>query len=153
MHLHTSVSGTPSILTSLSGSSLTTSYMPHEKPEKDDYPGVQFWTRADWTKFDDNTDVSKDLGRGMQFLEDKDSCVITPMQASLICDQACSIWNQSAHQTQIFCRLVGDKRASIYVNSSINRCVLSSKSFNTARPTGRQKLLLQNTTLAGTENM
>jgi len=30
----------------------------------------------------------------MQFLEDKDGCVITPTQASLICDQACSIWNQ-----------------------------------------------------------
>src|SRR5882724_3609519 len=30
--------------------------------------------------------------------------------------------------------------------------MLSSKSFNTARPTGSQKLLLWNTTLAGTEN-
>ena len=59
---------------------------------------------------------------------------------------------KSAHQTRVFCRLVGVKRASTYVNSSINRCVPSSKNFNTARPTGRQKLLLRNTTLTGTEN-
>ena len=92
MHLRTSVS--PSILTSLSSSSLSTSYTPHEKLEKDDYPSVQFWTRADWTKFDDNTDASEDLGRGMRFLEDEDGCVITPTRASLIHDQARSIWNQ-----------------------------------------------------------
>ena len=59
---------------------------------------------------------------------------------------------KSAHQTRVFCQLVGVKRASTFVNSSINRCVLSSKSFNTARLTGSQKLLLWNTTLAGTEN-
>ncbi|KIM78759.1 hypothetical protein PILCRDRAFT_10980 [Piloderma croceum F 1598] len=81
MHLRTSVSGPPSILASLSGSSLSTSSMPHEKLEKDDYPGVRFWTRADWTEFDDNTDANEDLGRGMRFLEDKDG-------------SARSIWNQ-----------------------------------------------------------
>lgn len=94
MHLRTSVSGPPSIHTSLSGSSLSTSYTPHEKLEKDDYPGVRFWTRADWTEFDDNADASEDLGRGMRFLEDEDGCVITPTRASLIRDQARSIWNQ-----------------------------------------------------------
>ena len=94
MHLHTSVSAPPSILTSLSGSSLSTHYIPHEKLEKDDYPAVQFWTWADWTKFDDNVDANEDLGHGMRFLEDEDGCVITPTRASLIHDQARSFWNQ-----------------------------------------------------------
>jgi len=87
MHLRTSVSGIPSILTGLSGTR-------HEKLEKDDYPCIRFWTRADWTEFDDNMDVNEDLGRGMRFLEDEDGCVITPTRASLIRDQARSIWNQ-----------------------------------------------------------
>jgi len=94
MHLRTSVSGLPSILTGLSGSSLSTSYTPHDKLEKDDYPCVRFWTLADWTEFDDNADANEDLGRGMRFLENKDGCVITPTRASLIHDQARSIWNQ-----------------------------------------------------------
>jgi len=94
MHLRTSVSGLPSILTGLSGSSLSTSYTLHDKLEKDDYPCVRFWTRVDWTEFDDNMDVNEDLGRGMRFLEDEDGCVITPTRASLIRDQARSIWNQ-----------------------------------------------------------
>jgi len=52
--------------------------MPQEKLEKDDYPGVQFWTRADWTELDDTADAKEDIGHGMQFLEDEDGCVITP---------------------------------------------------------------------------
>jgi len=94
MHQRTSVLGPPSSLTSLSGSLLSTSYTPHEKLEKDDYPGVRFWTRADWTELDDTADANEDLGRGMRFLEDEDGCVITPTRASLIRDQARSIWNQ-----------------------------------------------------------
>ena len=52
--------------------------MPHEKLEKDNYPGIQFWTWADWTELDDTADANKDLGYGMQFLEDEDRCVIRP---------------------------------------------------------------------------
>ena len=65
MHQCTSVLGPPSSLTSLSGSLLSTSYMPQEKLEKDDYPGVRFWTWADWTELDDTADVKEDIGCGM----------------------------------------------------------------------------------------
>lgn len=78
MHQHTSVLGSPSSLTNLSGSLLSTSYTPHEKLEKDDYPGVRFWTWANWTELDNTGDANENLGCGMQFLEDEDGCIITP---------------------------------------------------------------------------
>jgi hypothetical protein len=113
MHLCTSVSGIPSILTGLSGTR-------HEKLEKDNYPCIQFWTRADWTEFDDNMDVNEDLGCGMRFLEDEDGCVITPTRASLIRDQARSIWNQ-----------IGTSNASLLPTSwgqvGLNLCQLFNK--------------------------
>lgn len=94
MHIRTSISDLPSNLANVSISSLLTSCAPNEKLKKEDYPDVCFWTRSDWSESSDSEDASEELGRGMRFLEDENGCVINSVRASLVRDQAHSIWNQ-----------------------------------------------------------
>jgi hypothetical protein len=91
VQLCTGLSELPLNLINLS-TPLSTSYTSNKRLKQEDYPNVRFWTWADWS--DDNEDISEELGRGMRFLEDKGGCVITSARASLIRDQARSIWNQ-----------------------------------------------------------
>jgi hypothetical protein len=93
VQLRTGLSELPLNLINLS-TPLSTSYASNKRLEQEDYPDVRFWTRADWTESDDNEDINEELGRGMRFLEDKSGRVITSTRASLIRDQARSIWNQ-----------------------------------------------------------